>query len=86
MKNLIRIGCFLIGCGLLCGLVAYERHQQQVRTAEEIAKVMNLDYESVNISSETKVAGFLGVMLFVAGGNCLLNAFSQGTNQGSKPG
>ena len=82
MKRLSQIGLFLIACGVLCGFVGYEVHQQQVQTAQTVAAQLNIRFESVGIATKTKIAGFLSVMLCVAGTSCLLDKKAKEVSSG----
>lgn len=66
-----KIGLFFAACGFLCGLIAYQKYQIKMETANTIAEMMNLQVVKVPIPIESIVGGFLCVMLLVAGGACI---------------
>ncbi|MGB1928107.1 MAG: hypothetical protein ACPHO8_02285 [Mariniblastus sp.] len=68
MKQHRTIGVFLLGCAVICFLIAWERYYSAVQTAQEIARaITEIEYESVSMPIETTVSGLLGVALAVAG-------------------
>ncbi len=68
MKQHRTVGVFLIGCAVICFLIAWERYYSAVQTAREIARVMpEIEFDSVLTPIETVVSGLLGVTLAVAG-------------------
>ncbi|MDA7859158.1 hypothetical protein N9B31_02240 [Mariniblastus sp.] len=68
MKQHRTIGVFLLGCAVICFLIAWERYHSAVQTAQEIARVIKeIEFESVSTPIETIVSGLLGVAMAVAG-------------------
>ena len=55
----------------ICGIIAYDFYQRAEQTAKALAEKLGLEMVSVGVPLETKVAGFLGVVLLVAGARCL---------------
>lgn len=77
MKLNRSLGFYLLACSALCGVIACDFYQSEVRTAKAVARQMDLTLESVEIPVETKVAGFLCVAIGVAGAICLRDYFRQ---------
>lgn len=71
MAQVRKIGLFFAVCGFLCGLISFQKYQIKMETAKTIAEMMNLEVVKVPIPIESIVAGFLCVMLLVAGGACM---------------
>jgi hypothetical protein len=68
MKQHRTVGVFLLGCAVVCFLIAWERYHSAVQTAKEIARVLKeIEFESVSTPVETIVSGLLGVAMTVAG-------------------
>lgn len=80
MKLNRSLGFYLLACSGLCGLIAYECYQSKVLTAKEIARRLEIGFESVAIPNESFVAGFLAVSFGVAGVVCLRAYFQQTRN------
>jgi hypothetical protein len=86
MKLNRSIGFYLIACSLLCGVIAYDFYQSQVRTAKAVARQLDLTLDAIEFPIESKVAGFLCIAIGVAGAICLRDYFRQAqvTSQASK--
>lgn len=67
-----KIGLYLGACGILCGLIAYQKYQVKIATAAAVAEMLDLELVKVPIPIESVVSGFFCVMLVVASGSCLL--------------
>lgn len=81
MKQHRTIGVLLLGCAVICFLIAWERYHSAVQTAQEIARVITeIEYESVSTPIETTVSGLLGVALAVAGA-VLIMEYIRGKNK-----
>jgi len=78
MRNSQRTGVFLIACAALCGVIAYECYRRAVVAGQAVAELIEgIEFESVAVPIETKVASFVGVTLIVAGLICVFNRSSE---------
>lgn len=65
------IGAFLIVASITCWVMAFDFYYRDVATAKEIAELLDgIEFESVQIRFESKVAGICGVVFAVAGIRC----------------
>jgi hypothetical protein len=62
---------FLIVGAAICGIIAFDFYRRTEQTAQAISEKLGLELVSVGAPLETKVAGFLAVVLLVAGVRCL---------------
>lgn len=71
MKHLRSIGAFMVGCGILCLVVAYDKYVTAEATAKAVTeRLEGVEFEAVGVPIESTVAGFIGVTLLVAGIQC----------------
>lgn len=68
MKPLRSTGLFLLACSAICLIVAIQKYQSAVATAEKIAEQLEgIEFESVGIPQVSMVMGFIGAVFLVAG-------------------
>ena len=75
------IGVFLIACAGICVTIAIERYYSSVATAEAIAEQLEgVEFDSVSLPMVSKVCGFAGLVMLVAGGKLVVDSLTSKTN------
>jgi hypothetical protein len=75
-NNLRSLGIYMLVCGALCGLIAWDKYYSAVKTGQELARrIPEIEFVSVGIPLISIVCGAGCVMLSVAGVICIWHAF-----------
>jgi len=75
-NNLRSLGVYMLACGALCGLIAWDKYYSVSKTGQELARrIPEIEFVSVGIPLISIVCGAGCVMLTVAGMICIWKAF-----------
>ena len=74
-NNVRSLGIYMLACGALCGLIAWDKYYSALKTGQELARrIPEIEFVSVAIPLMSIVCGAGCVMLSVAGGICVWKA------------